>query len=166
MRRSLALTTGLAALAAPLVLGATAASAAPGTSDQSQRPERPTCTATDEGVVTVKPNRVTVSGNGTTGNSLECDSSIDAVAGETITFAYEGVECGAGVPRIFVEFEDGTFENTIDSDPQCATSEPGTVTYTLQNTGEIVAFGLVYDKQDLGSVTYSSVRIAGARIKF
>ena len=62
---------------------------------------------------------------------------------------------------MFIVFENGDVENTIDSDPQCAAQEDGTVTYTIKGTGTVTQVGFVYDRGDRGSVTYSKATIAG-----
>jgi hypothetical protein len=120
-------------------------------------------------------NTVTISGSGGTpeepsaGSSFECATDIAVTAGQTISFSYTlgaGTSpCGGGVPRVFVLFADGTTsENTVDIDPQCENSPPGTVTYTLANSGTITTVGFVYDRQDLGSVTYSNATVGGVTL--
>ena len=112
---------------------------------------------------------ITGSGPGSADSSLECATSIPVTAGQTISFSYtmgDGTSpCGGGVPRLFVLFADGTTsENTINSDPECANSAPGTVTYTLTNSGTVTTVGFVYDRGDSGSVTYSDAMVGGVTL--
>ena len=116
-------------------------------------------------------NTVTITGSGdpSPGSSLECETSIPVTAGQTISFSYTmgaGTSpCGGGVPRLFVVFADGTTsENTINSDPECANSTPGAVSYTLTNSGTVTAVGFVYDRGDAGSVTYSNAKVGGVTL--
>lgn len=133
--------------------------------DKNACPVPLVCRENEAGQNTVVRNRaddeVTIfgSGAGTAGSSLECRTSIPVVTGDTISFSYELGEdtdpCGGGVPRLFIQFEDGTYENTINSDPQCAAQDDGTVEYTILGTGTVIQVGFVYDRGDTGSVTYS-----------
>ncbi len=137
-----------------------------------------TCTENEDtpGTVTRDSanNTVTISGSGGTteepssGSSFECATNIVVTAGQTISFSYTlGAEtnpCGGGVPRLFVVFADGSSENTIDSDPECANSAPGTVTYELTNSGTVTTVGFVYDRQDFGSVTHRDATVGGVTL--
>ena len=97
------------------------------------------------------------------GSNFGCYTNIKVAAGDTITFSYTG-GCGGGVPRVFVQFAGGLSENTIDSDPTCTNSAPGTVTYTLVNSGKIKSFAFINDRGDGLTVTYSGLTIAGTVI--
>lgn len=129
------------------------------------------CDENGEAVVNSETNEVTVTGTGagTPGSSLECDVTIGVTEGQTITFDYtmaEGTDpCGGGVPRIYVTI-DGTNYNTIDGDPECADATGSTITYTIPVTGTVSHVGLVYDRGDTGSVTYSNVTIGDVALDF
>lgn len=106
---------------------------------------------------------VTGTGPGTPGSSLECATSIAVTGGSsTITFDYAitGDPCGGGVPRIFVVV-DGAYYNTIDGDPVCSQQQGSTITYTIPVSGTVTTVGLVYDRGDTGSVTYSNAAVGG-----
>jgi hypothetical protein len=115
---------------------------------------------------------LTGSGPGSAGSALECRTSIPVEAGDTVSFSYElgaGTNaCGGGVPRMFlvIEAADGTTttENTIDSDPECAAQDDGTVTYTIKGEGTVTQVGFVYDRGDFGSVTYSDATVGGVTL--
>lgn len=132
-----------------------------------------TCIENEDGGDTVIRNSaddtvtITGSGAGSAGSSLECATDIPVTAGQTVTFSYTlapgTAPCGGGVPRVFVLI-DGTYYNTIDGDPECANSAPGTVTYTIPVTGTVTQVGFVYDRGDTGSVTYSNATVGSVTL--
>ena len=108
-------------------------------------------------------NTVTFTGNATGGSSLECATSIQVVAGQsTVTFTYEFAEgtdpCGGGVPRLLVVI-DGQYYTTFDGDTDCSEANGSTIAYTIPVTGTVTRVGLVYDRGDSGSVTYSNATV-------
>jgi hypothetical protein len=126
----------------------------------------------DEAVVLdADDDTVTITGTGadTPGSSLECTTEFEVEAGDTITFDYvmgdDTDPCGGGVPRVFVVV-DGTVYNTFDDDPDCSDQSGTTITYTLPVGGTVTHIGLVYDRQDTGSVTYSNVEVGGTAVDF
>jgi len=134
-------------------------------------PETIDCTDAEKGgdgnvVVNSETDEVTISGGGegTPGSSLECNpDDFEVVAGDKIVFTYERGEntpaCGGGVPRIFVILE-GTEYNTINGDPECTQADGSTITYELPASGTVSWIGIVYDRGDFGSITYSDISIA------
>ena len=136
-----------------------------------------TCHVTGNASRNSADNTVTVTGTGpnTPGSSLECDVNIPVTGGSsTIQFTYEMAAgtnpCGGGVPRIFVQLEDGaggtTYPNTIDSDPECSQQTDNgdgtfTVTYTIPTSGTVTRVGFVYDRGDTGSVVFSDTSVGG-----
>ena len=137
------------------------------------RPPAPlTCTENDDpsdGVDNVQKNStantVTISGSGpgSAGSALQCTTNIAVQAGDTISVDYVfgpgTAPCGGGVPRMFVII-DGTVYNTFDDNPN--TCEATSTSLVLPVGGTVTEFGLVYDRGDTGSVTYSNPRIDGA----
>jgi hypothetical protein len=134
--------------------------------DKSGCPAPLTCTATGTVSLDSATNTVKVTGTGpnSAGSSLECTTSIAVTAGQQVTFNYllgdGAAPCGGGVPRMFVQI-DGTYYNTIDSNPECAGQAPGTVTYTIPVTGTVTSVGFVYDRGDFGSATYTNATVGG-----
>ena len=115
-------------------------------------------------------NTVTITGSGdpSLGSSLECATSIPVIADEsTITYTYalggDTGPCGGGVPRVFVVIDDKVY-NLQDLDPECTTAVGFDVTYTIPVTGTVTTVGFVYDRQDLGSVTYSNATVGGVTL--
>jgi hypothetical protein len=131
------------------------------------------CTENEDGGDTVRldspNNTVTVegSGNPSAGSNLVCDTAIDVEVGDLVTFTYTlgagTAPCGGGVPRMYVLI-DGTYYNTIDGDPQCSEADGNTVTYEITEAGTIEEVAFIYDRQDLGSVTYSGATIDGVAL--
>lgn len=109
-------------------------------------------------------NEVTIigSGPGSAGSSLECETSIEVAAGDTISVDYvfgnSTADCGGGVPRMFVVI-DGQYYNTFDDNPN--TCEEGVSTLVLPVGGTVTQVGLVYDRGDGGVVTYSNATVGG-----
>ena len=105
-----------------------------------------------------KTDTATVRGDTTTGgNNFYCYTNIPVTAGDTVTFDFLGT-CGAGTPRVYLQFDGGEFgENTFDSGT-CTqlTTNTGTVTYTIMNSGTITAFAEIHDS-DNGQTTYSNL---------
>jgi hypothetical protein len=106
-------------------------------------------------------NEVTVTGSpATLGSSLTCVTNIDVVAGNTISFNYtlgEGTDpCGGGVPRMYAVI-DGIGYNTFDDDPNECDDDTGSL--VLPVGGTVTEVGFVYDRGDLGSVTYSNAKV-------
>jgi hypothetical protein len=159
--RKLLITSLLAtALAGSAVIGITPASAAPAKGHG--------CMASDSGDVTVDSaaDSVTIKDDPSTGgNNFGCYTNLKVSAGDVITFSYTGT-CGGGVPRLYVQFADGTGENTFDSNTTCSGSAPGTISYTLVNGGRLTSFAFINDRGDSGTVTYSNLVIDGNRINF
>lgn len=128
------------------------------------------CVASSSSDVTVdrKANAVTIKDNPITfGNNFGCYVKVPVVVGSVITFNYTGVTCGGGVPRLFIQFADGTSVNTFDNTP-CAV---GTVSYTLVQAGTITSFAFINDAgvNDAGisgTVTYSNLVIDGKTVNF
>jgi hypothetical protein len=117
-----------------------------------------------------RENTVTVSGSGnpSPGSSLECATSIPVTGGvSTVRFTYalgEGTDdCGGGVPRMFVVIGGKVYE-TINWDPECSQAAGSTVTYTIPVSGTVTTVGFVYDRQDVGSVTYSNASVGGLEL--
>ena len=127
-----------------------------------------TCTTNGTASRDSAANTVTVTGQvGSAGSSLECATAIPVTGGvSTITFDYaitDGAACGGGVPRLFVVIDgvSGT-ENTINSDPECSgQGTTGSVTYTIQSSGNVSTVGFVYDRDDNGTVVYSNATVGG-----
>ncbi len=129
---------------------------------------RLTCNENETGGDTVQLNSasdtvtITGSGPGSAGSSLECVTNIPVEAGETISASYSlapGTDlCGGGVPRMFVVI-DGEYYNTFDDHPNDC--EPTTTSLVLPVSGTVTQVGLVYDRGDFGSVTYSNARVGG-----
>ncbi len=136
------------------------------------RPLRCTENEATPGTVTrdSRADTVTIAGSGpgSAGSSLECETDIPVSGGEsTVSFTYDFADpdqkCGAGVPRVFVVI-DGMTYNTIDGDPECSQADGTTVTYTIPVSGTVTQVGFVYDRGDLGSVTYSDTRVGGVAL--
>lgn len=134
------------------------------------------CTDAVEGgdgnvVVDEDADEVTISGGGTgtPGSSLECDVTFTVDADDTVVFTYElgagTAPCGGGVPRIYVTV-DGTNYNTFDWDHDCSEAEGNTITFDIPDDGTLTHIGLVYDRGDFGSITYSDVSVAGMDVDF
>jgi hypothetical protein len=122
------------------------------------------CVASDAADVQVnrKMNSVAITDDPTTfGNNFGCYTNIPVAAGDTITFSYTGA-CGGGVPRLFVQFADGSSENTFDT----GTCVDGVASYTLVNSGTITSFAFINDRGDGATVTYSDLVIDGNLINF
>lgn len=109
---------------------------------------------------------ITGSGPGSLGSSLECTTSIPVTAGQTLSFTYTlgagTAPCGGGVPRMFaVLAPDGggapITVNTFDN----GTCDPSTGSVTFAQSGTVTTVGFVYDRGDLGSVTYSNATLGG-----
>jgi hypothetical protein len=134
--------------------------------DKGGCPAPLTCTTSGNVVLDSATNTVKITGTGpgTAGSSLECATNIPVTTGQQVTFNYElgaGTNpCGGGVPRMFVLIN-GTYYNTIDSDPECSSQAPGTVTFTIPVTGTVTSVGFVYDRGDTGSVTYTNATVGG-----
>ena len=137
--------------------------------DPEPEPETIDCTdAVENGIVDVDESAdtatITGEGPGSDGSSLECFTSYEVTAGEEIVFDYafgsSTDPCGGGVPRVFVRIN-GTYYNTFDGDTDCSESDGDTITYTIPVTGTVTETGLVYDRGDSGSITYSDISIAG-----
>jgi hypothetical protein len=136
-------------------------------------PEPLVCTENGNVDLDSAANTVTISSGVPEGSSLECETTIEVVEGDTLTFTYslEGATCGGGVPRLFIEMDDGTFHNTFDDygpnplegacgEGAVGEATEGTVTYTIVDPGTVTAVGFVYDV-GTGSVTYSGAELAG-----
>ena len=163
MRRILIASLSAAALIAPVFLGVAPASAAP---DKDLKLK---CVSSDpEDVVVVsETNTVTITDDPSTGgNNFGCYTNLAVMTGDIVTFDYTGVDCGGGVPRVFFNFNGGKSENTFDSNPTCSGPVPGTITYTLVNSGRIKSFAFINDRGDGSTVTYSNLVINGTRIDF
>ena len=108
---------------------------------------------------------VTGTGPGTAGSSLTCTTSITVTAGQTISATYDFTDgtapCGGGVPRLYVVIN-GQYYNTFDDNPN--TCEATTTSLVLPVGGTVTEVGLVYDRGDFGSVTYSDITIGGTRL--
>jgi len=67
------------------------------------------------------------------------------------------------VPRLFVVIG-GQYYNTFDGDPDCGEAHGNTITYALPVGGTVAAVGFVYDRGDVGSVTYRDATVAGVTL--
>ena len=144
------------ALLVPAIVSVAPASAAP------DRPLK--CVASDpiDVLVNSGADSVTITDDpSTAGNNFGCYTNLAVMAGDTITFDYTGT-CGGGVPRVFVRFAGGASENTFNH----LNCTPGSITYTLTNSGRIKSFAFINDRGDGGTVTYSNLVINGTRINF
>jgi len=116
-----------------------------------------------------RENTVTITGSGpgSPGSALQCATGIRVTAGDTVSFSYELAEgtdpCGGGVPRLFVVL-DGQYYNTFDGDPDCSEANGNTITYAVPVGGTVTEVGFVYDRGDVGSVTYSNATIDGVTL--
>ncbi len=114
-------------------------------------------------------NTVTIKGSGpdSAGSALQCDANIAVTAGDTISVDYvfgaETAPCGGGVPRMYVII-DGTVYNTFDDNP--TTCEATSSSLVLEVSGTVTEIGVVYDRGDDGSVTYSNAMVGDVVVDF
>ena len=118
---------------------------------------------------------VTLTNSGGAGTSYEnADLEVPVQNGDTITFEWttEDVNCGGGVPRVFIQ---GGAYNTFDADPAgpgaCGTDSDGdgwnTVTGTISGiaAGDAGYTGIVNDNpSDPGTIQVRNVVIAGQAV--
>lgn len=151
----------LAAFALLVVAGLLAA---PGLAQAA--PGDPVWVPGNDGTTVVDAHRVKLKDGNT---SLEAANlGMDIPFGAPVSFKYvlgDGVTCGGGAPRVFVEVG-GVYFNSFDGNPDQCGGEDGVVTFTVGAAGTIGHAGVVFDSGQQGTVTVKNLKVNGTLIDF